>query len=132
MTTTQKISLTVYGNVPPKKNSRITDTRTGRSFPSKEYSRWHETASNMLAPFKLNDPVDACEFIAIKFFLPDNRRRDLTNMAESINDLLVDCGFIVDDRWQVTGPVCLYPSGIDKINPRAEIVISALKKEAKR
>jgi len=86
----------------------------------------------MLAPFKLNDPVDACEFIAIKFFLPDNRRRDLTNMAESINDLLVDCGFIVDDRWQVTGPVCLYPSGIDKINPRAEIVISALKKEAKR
>jgi Holliday junction resolvase RusA-like endonuclease len=39
--------------------------------------------------------------VKIQFMIRDNRRRDLTNMAESVMDLLVDYGVIADDRWQI-------------------------------
>ena len=61
--------------------------------------------------------------VQIEFYFLDKRGRDLTNMAESIMDLLVDCQILVDDKWQCTGPVHLIPCGIDKINPRAEVTL---------
>lgn len=53
--------------------------------------------------------------------MPDHRRCDLTNKAESVMDLLVDNGFIEDDCWQITGLIELSCGGVDKENPRVEI-----------
>jgi Holliday junction resolvase RusA-like endonuclease len=63
---------------------------------------WHKSAMIQLAQGayprnKISTPI----MVKIQFMIKDNRRRDLTNMAESVMDLLVDYGVIADDRWQI-------------------------------
>lgn len=110
----------ILGRIPSKKNSRI-NTRSGRSFPSAKYTEWHKDASLQLKNLNVNYQYINCGKIELKFWLPDNRRCDLTNKAESVMDLLVDNDLLEDDCWQITGPVYLVPMGIDKDNPRVEI-----------
>ena len=115
-----EIKLVITGRIPSKKNSRIT-TRSGRTFPSKQYTKWHKDAEGQLArqgagPFLVGS-------VSLCFFMPDSRRTDLTNKAESVMDLLVDCGVIADDCWQVISEVVLKCKGIDRINPRCEIYL---------
>lgn len=111
--------LTILGRIPSKKNSRI-NTRSGRSFPSSKYTAWHKDASIQIQNAKKQNEK---EFI-LTFYMPDNRRTDLTNKAESVMDLLVDNEVIEDDCWQITGTVTLVPGGVDKENPRVEIEYS--------
>lgn len=110
------MKITVLGRIPSKKNSRI-NTRSGRSFPSSKYTAWHKDASNQIVS---STPI-MTQGITLKFWLPDHRRTDLTNKAESIMDLLVDNYKLEDDCWQITGDVHLVPMGVDKENPRCEI-----------
>lgn len=112
--------ITINGRVPSKKNSRI-NTRSGRSFPSSKYTSWHKDASYQLKQQDTEKFVTKGG-IALHFWLPDNRRCDLTNKAESVMDLLVDNGLLEDDCWQITGMVVLIPEGIDIDNPRVEII----------
>ncbi len=108
--------LTILGRIPSKKNSRI-NTRSGRSFPSSKYTAWHKDASFQIRGAHIQTQKD----FVLKFYMPDNRRTDLTNKAESVMDLLVDNSLIEDDCWQITGQVTLIPAGVDKENPRVEI-----------
>lgn len=93
------------------------------TIPSKKYKEWHEEKMWEIKQFVPDEPIALCKRIDIKFWFPDNRRTDLSNKKESIMDLLVDAGVLVDDCWQVTGQTTDTPMGIDKENPRAEIVI---------
>jgi len=112
----------IKGRVPSKKNSRIT-TRSGRTFPSKKYTQWHKDASIQLLFQVTGKDFTGVYGVEISFWMPDNRRKDLTNAAESIMDLLVDCGVLKDDCWQEIKHVLLACEGIDRKNPRAEIWI---------
>ena len=61
------------------------------------------------------------------FYCKDLRRRDVSNMLESINDLLVDAGIIEDDDWKhvrIGGA----DADLDRENPRAEITINAYRR----
>jgi len=110
----------------PKKNSRVTNRKTGRSFPNKRYTAWHKLATNVLqfctTPL---EPIQAC-LIKIEFYAPDKRKRDLTNFAESINDLLADNGIIEDDNWYIVPIVHLYYRGVNKENPSAIVTLELL------
>lgn len=64
--------------------------------------------------------------IDVVFYFPDNRKKDMSNAAESIMDLLVDSRIIKDDSWQHVNSLFLYAMGIDRKNPRAEITIKYL------
>ena len=108
--------LTILGRIPSKKNSRI-NTRSGRSFPSSKYTAWHKDASLQI----LKTKKQTQKGFVLTFYMPDNRRCDLTNKAESVMDLLVDNDILQDDCWQVTGEIRLVPGGMDKENPRVEI-----------
>lgn len=112
-------NLIIKGRVPSKKNSRV-NCRSGRSFPSRKYTSWHKSASDQI--LWKNRAISEC-FVRVFFWMPDNRRADLTNKAESIMDLLVDNGVIEDDNWKVVKSVCLDCMGVDKNNPRVEIEI---------
>lgn len=122
------ISFSLVGRIPPKKNKRNIFIRTGKVFnlPSNDYVRWQKTQSVILnryfKHYSIKTPVNP-KNITFRFYMPDNRRADLTNKAESVMDLMVDCGTMLDDAWQITGPVYLIPMGIDKKNPRVEISI---------
>lgn len=114
--------IVLKGRIPSKKNSRI-NTRSGRSFPSSKYTEWHKDASLQL---KGTPKINNGSFISIHFYMPDNRRTDLSNKAESIMDLLVDNGILEDDCWQVVPILGLKGCGVDKENPRAEIFVTSV------
>lgn len=77
-----------------------------------------------------NRPRWESAVLTLRFYWPDNRRRDELNAAHGCKpaiDGMVDAGIITDDCWQVLrlgGIEC----GIDRANPRVELTI---RKEAK-
>lgn len=108
----------IKGRIPSKKNSRI-NTKSGRSFPSSKYTSWHKDASLQIKSQKV-ETINTKK-LKLVFHLPDNRRTDLTNKAESVMDLLVDLGLLEDDSWQIVNEILLVGAGVDKENPRVEI-----------
>ena len=114
--------LVIPGRIPSKKNSRNIFRRDGRIFniPSKEYERWHQNAGLHLLGKKAHDDV---KMVELRFFMPDIRKTDLTNKAESIMDLLVDSKILFNDSWQCVPEIHLIAEGVDRKNPRVEIRI---------
>ena len=102
----------------PKKNSRVTDPRTGRSFPNKRYKAWHGTAVKSLQLQQATGMgLDKVRPVA-RFFAPDARKRDLTNIYQSVEDTFNDVQVWLDDNYFVQD--CLFPifMGIDRDDPR--------------
>lgn len=105
-----EIKIRLTGPIPSKKNSRTTQRSTGRTFPSKRYKEWWRDAGIQLLEQRVtNIAIEQAEVIWLAFIFPDRRRRDLTNAAESVMDLLVDHKILIDDCWTVTGEVHLIP-----------------------
>jgi len=112
------LQLRLNGRIPSKKNSRNTQRSTGRSFASAKYREWHKkSALQLLGSDKI---IGSCE-VQIIFHMPDHRRADLTNKAESIMDLLVDLRIIEDDSWEHVPRLILSCDGVNKDNPGADI-----------
>lgn len=97
------------------------------NFPSADYVTWHKDASLQLLNYRyrIRDTIEQCR-VTITLYAPDKRKSDLTNKAESVMDLLVDCGFIVDDNWFCVSSVTLIFGGVDTENPRAEIELDSI------
>lgn len=95
------LRLTVNGETPAKKNSKVFNTKTHRLFPSRRYREWHDSAvvqvNNQFALETINFPV----FIILTFYHSDRRRRDSDNGVSSIFDLLVDCRVLSDDDYHI-------------------------------
>lgn len=95
---------------PAKKNSRVFNTKTLRSFPSKTFRAWHDSATAYIlqqrkcGAFPLSVPVS----ITLSFFHGDLRRRDSDNGVSSILDLLVDCKILADDNWQIVQSISFH------------------------
>lgn len=90
--------------------------------PSKQYKEWHDEMYYVaLSQTQVRD-ISLCD-ITIRFYAPDHRKADSSNKAESIMDLLVDCGVLRDDSWFIVSSLHLIFCGVDKENPRVEILI---------
>ena len=117
------MKIVLLGDVPSKKNSRITVRSTGRGFPSKNYQQWERNQLKQVAGIPQLVSKDSPASIEIRMFPSTRRAGDLTNKAESVNDLLVKAGIIEDDNWFVLRGVSLQFGGVDKENPRVEIEV---------
>lgn len=117
--------------LPPvsKKNSQriLTNRRTGRPFikPSAAYEKYESAAMWYLTP-KPNAPINRpCRVVTV-FYMPTRRACDLSNLIESVHDVLVKARILADDNYKiidnVDGSRVLY----DKDNPRTEITIEEL------
>lgn len=116
------IHLTVLGSTPAKKNSRKPFVRGNRmmNFPNPVYVKWERDALKQLlgtSPISEYPAVISCTF-----YVPDNRKRDNSNMLDSIQDMLVKAGILAGDHWQILDVGGLH-SEIDRDNPRAEIYL---------
>lgn len=60
------------------------------------------------------------------FRLPDKRRTDISNKLESVNDLLVEYGLLLDDNCLIIDTIKAKYAGIDRADPRCEIRIQVL------
>jgi crossover junction endodeoxyribonuclease RusA len=122
----KSIELTFTGRIPSKKNSRniFVDRRTGaiRNIPSKTYAEWRDRNLMELVN-QMAQPLEKVDEIQMEFYMPDDRKTDLTNKAESVMDLLVDAKIIEDDCWQVVNKLYLMTPGVDKKNPRVKVWI---------
>ena len=114
-----EIHFDLHGVIPSKKNSRITQRSTGRSFPSAKYTAWHRESMKYLPRVKASDnPLH----IRIDFRLDSLRARDLSNMTESVMDLMVDAEIISDDNWKVV-PRLTLSGKLDRNDPGATVTI---------
>lgn len=126
-----QLQLIYCGVVISKKNSKIIrkDRRTGRSFiTSNDTAKRNEAemvSSFMAQTAGANLAEDFCPCsIAVTIYEPDAHRRDLDNQLTSILDALVRAGVIVDDSNANVYGVSARFGGIDRENPRAEIIIT--------
>ena len=110
---------------PSKKNSRVVDRRTGRTFPNKRYTEWHKAATLYVRQQHAH-PLDEGPFaLYLEFTHGDKIRRDSDNGVSSILDLLVDCGVLQDDNWMVVSKI-VTTNLYDKGNPGVSISIIPL------
>lgn len=125
-----ELQLFIHGETPAKKNSRIINRTTGRSFPSKKYSDWHKAAMTEILlqvqnRRKIQNPVK----ITLHFIHGDNRRRDSDNGVSSILDTLVDAEILDDDNWKIVRCLEVYNS-YKKDEPGCQCCIQELTIEA--
>jgi len=88
-------------DTPSKKNSRVTDRRTGRTFPNKKFTEWHKAAVTWLRTHYKIEKIEGPVEIHLTFVHATKRRKDSDNGTSSIFDLLVDVGILPDDCWTV-------------------------------
>lgn len=114
----------IYGEVPSKKNTRIPVRRGSYTFmiPGKTYQAWHALAKPQVPRTVVPCPTA----ISLTFYAKTKRKADLTNRAESVMDLLVDCGVLEDDNYFAVPKVTLIFGGVDSQNPRVEIAFTAI------
>lgn len=109
--------ITLLGNVPSKKNSRI-NTRSGMSFPSSKYTAWHKDAVLQLRGVAL---IPKGTPLIFTYYSDSLRSGDLSNKWQSIEDTFTDCGIIEDDNWFILPDIHMIFGGVDRKNPRAII-----------
>jgi Holliday junction resolvase RusA-like endonuclease len=63
--------------------------------------------------------------IDIKFYFPDERRRDLDNYLKLTHDILVKSSLIKDDNWRIIKEERLR-GFLDRKNPRMEMIITEI------
>ncbi len=120
-----EIFLEVPFNPVTKKNSQniYINRSTGRRYisPSEKYKQYARDCASVLPRIEtITTPIN----IKCLFYMQTRRRVDLTNLLEAIDDILVNCGIIEDDNYNIVvshdGSRVYY----DKENPRTEIYIT--------
>lgn len=102
--------------------------RTGKPFvaPSEEYKLYEGSAMWFIPK---NNYIDYPVNVKCLFYMPTKRRCDLTNLLESIDDIMVKARLLADDSYTIIvghdGSRVLY----DKNNPRTEVYITEIKGE---
>ena len=110
---------------PSKKNSRVVDRRTGRTFPNKRFTEWHKAATLYVRQQNAHPMNEGPFALYLEFTHGDKIRRDSDNGVSSILDLLVDCGVLQDDNWMVVSKI-VTTNLYDKGNPGVQISIIPL------
>ena len=115
-----------------KKNSQqiLINRATGRPFimPSKQYKQYEQDAMHFIPKGieTIAEPVN----VKCLFYMPTKRKVDLTNLLESIDDIMVKAGILQDDHSGIVaghdGSRVLY----DKNRPRTEVEITIMEEES--
>lgn len=86
-----------------KKNSQqiLTNKRSGKKFISQSelYKQFESECYYFLHKYRLN--IDYAINIKATFYVPDKRKRDLTNLENAIADILVKYNVIADDNYNI-------------------------------
>ncbi len=118
------LTLTIVGPPRSKKNSQIAICMQGkpRLIQSKLYRDYEKDALKQLCVWG-NQTVKGPVKVVCRYWVPDKRKRDLTNLLAASHDILTKGGFIEDDSLivSVDGSRIV---GVDRENPRVEITIS--------
>lgn len=119
----------ILGEPITKKNSQqiCVNSRTGRRFirPSKDFLEYQNNCGYFLRK-NGNVTIDYPVNIKVLFYRSTQRRCDLTNLLEAIDDILVRYEVLADDNFKIVAGHDGSRVLIDKDNPRTEIYITRL------
>lgn len=115
----------IRGTPVAKKNSSRIILVHGkpRIIPSKQFAEYEKAALYQLMPVRPHTAVDYPVNVKCVYYMPTNRRVDLTNLLAATMDILVDAHVLADDNAKIVvghdGSRVMYKA--DK--PRTEIEI---------
>lgn len=100
-------------NIPSKKNSKqiFWNKKTNKPFITSQnnFKEWNKRNVIFCKSQYKGNPIEKCNNIILGITFYTNHKKDLTNVAESMMDCLVEAGILKDDCWQVTGEISLNP-----------------------
>ena len=113
-----------------KKNSQqiVINPKTKRPIviQSKLYKQFEKDCGLFLNRYKLN--IDYPINLKCTFIVPDKRKRDIVNLLNAIQDILVKYKVLKDDNYNIVASLDGSSMQIDRENPRC--VIEITKKES--
>ena len=121
------IEFTIHGPIKGGKNNYKINPRTGLHYPSKKWAEWRNSVVSDLAFFMLERGIKTITEplrMDVRYWAGDNRRRDVTAMADAIFHCLERADLIEDD-FQIKSLSWMF-WGLDRKNPRAEITLTTL------
>ena len=120
----EKLKITIKGIIPSKKNSKriVGWGKKARLITDPKIQKWsNDVQKSLIGLPKILGPVK----IEVVIYNPDLRKRDLDNQLCTINDIIKDI-LIEEDDGKVLQDIHIRWGGVDKENPRAEIIISSI------
>lgn len=120
-------------DLPPisKKNHQqiIINRKTGvrKVIPSKQYKQYEKDACYFI-PIN-RKPINETVNVKCMFYMPTRRKCDLTNMLESIDDVMVKAGLLEDDNFKIIAAHDGSRIRYDKEHPRTEVTITEMPDE---
>ena len=94
---------TIRGTPVTKKNSSRIILVHGkpRIIPSKQFAEYEKAALYQLMPVRPHIAVDYPVNVKCVYYMPTNRRVDLTNLLAATMDILVDAHVLADDNAKI-------------------------------
>ena len=121
------IEITLLGKPITKKNSMQIISCGGRPrlIQSKAYRQYESDCLKQIPTVPDEHSIEFKMEVVCKYWLKDKRKTDLTNLLAATHDILQKARIIEDDALivSVDGSRIM---GVDKINPRVEILIKAM------
>lgn len=97
-------------NFPPSSNQRLTVAQNGL-VKSKKYRDWQARELVSLAKYNIS-PLEGKLYMYLEVFMPDRRKRDLDNLAKSVQDVLTLAKAYKDDSQ--IDKLIVVKKGVDK------------------
>lgn len=97
-------------NFPPSSNQRLMPTARGL-IKSPKYREWQSKELISLAKYNIS-PLKGKLYMYLEVFMPDRRKRDLDNLAKSVQDVLT-LAKAYDDDSQID-KLIIVKKGVDK------------------
>ncbi len=119
--------------LPPrtKKNSQRIVTVKGRPIiiPSKAYKDYERDCMPFMP---MVDTIDYPVNVKAVFYMPTRRRCDMTNLMQSLADILVHYGVLEDDNYKIIASWDGSRVRYCKESPRTEVEITSYEEESEQ
>lgn len=126
----QKLEFVLYGQPATKKNSMRpikvksrNGTESLRLLPSAAYEDYEADCLRQITG-NYRRHIDTPVNVEARYFMATRRQIDLTNLNESIHDILVKARVLMDDNRNIIASTDGSRVYWDKTNPRVEITIT--------
>ena len=121
------MKLTIYGQVPSLKNAKTISVNkaTGSRFvrTEKRVKDFMQQSKDMIFEQWLKEPLPKIENLTCVVYNQDLRKHDLSNVLDTVCDILKGIVFVDDDQFCVPSIQIEY-GGVDKLDPRVEVWVS--------
>lgn len=115
-------------DIPPTNNKYMGNSHNFNRY-RKQKERWHWLIKEALQKVKKPSVPFNRAVVTILYYFKDNRRRDPDNFSgKMILDPLVKEGVLVDDSFDNI-ELRIRKAGVDKLNPRTEIIVEEVQDE---